>query len=127
MRPPRFDRDDPRIQAALAELRGIIEARYPEATFEVSEGDDPEGICLDATVDVENAFDVIDLVSDRMVDIQIDDGLPVYVIPLRPPERVAAMLRDMLPIRRPRLNIEDVLSTPLDQARPSARRAASGG
>jgi len=129
MSPPRFDRDDPRIQAALTELRGLIAARYPEATFEVYDDvEDPEGIYLDATVDVESIFDVIDLVSDRMVDIQVDDGLPVYVVVSRPPERVAAMLREMPPVRRRRLDLADVLATPSTSPAPpfaAPPRAAS--
>lgn len=127
MIPPRFTQDDPRIRAAVAELQGLIRARYPDAKFDVFEDEDPHGIYLQATVDVENSFDVIDLVSDRLVDFQVDDGLPVYLLLSRPPERVAAMRREMPLVHRRRLDIVDVLSTPLDQPRPSVRRAARGG
>jgi hypothetical protein len=81
----------PRIEEALAELKEIIRRRYPEATFDVGEGDDPEGIYLNAVVEVDNLFDVIDLYIDRLVDMQIDEGLPIFVMPNRTPERNAAI------------------------------------
>lgn len=28
---------------------------------------------------------------DRMIQMQVDEGLPIHVIPLRTPERIAAM------------------------------------
>ena len=36
--------DDPRIQAALEELKGMILARFPAATFEAYLGPDRDGI-----------------------------------------------------------------------------------
>ena len=91
MNPERNDRNDPRIQAAIAELTGLIRDRYPSASFTVDEGEDPEGVYVTATVDVEDTDEVVDVFIDRMVDLQVKDGLPVYVIPVRPIERVAAM------------------------------------
>lgn len=82
---------DPRIQSALAELRGIIQQRHPTATFRVSLGDDPEGVYLTAVVDVEDTDVVVDLFIDRLLELQIEEELPVYVIPVRPPNRVAAL------------------------------------
>lgn len=83
---------DPRIQAAIAELVRMIESRYPSATFDISLGEDnPEAIHVTATVDVDDPDEVVDLIIDRMLHIQLDDGLPVYVIPVRTPERVAAL------------------------------------
>ena len=37
---------DPRVQEALAELQDLLAARYPQATFSVYQGDDPEGVYL---------------------------------------------------------------------------------
>ncbi len=37
------DVTDPRIQAALTELRRLILARFPNATLEVVRRDDPDG------------------------------------------------------------------------------------
>src|SRR5919109_4042243 len=85
---------NPRLQSALDELRGIIQQRFPEATFEISRGvDDPRAVHLTATVDVEDTDDVVDLVIDRMMELQIDEGLPIFVIPVRPMERALEELR----------------------------------
>ncbi len=85
-----IDERDPRIQAALAEMRAMIARRYPGATFEVFHGEDPEGMYLRAIVDIEDIDEVEDLIIDRLVDIQVEERLPVYVIPVRPVERVIA-------------------------------------
>ncbi|MBI4641324.1 MAG: hypothetical protein HY731_11550 [Candidatus Tectomicrobia bacterium] len=84
---------DLRIQSALVELQGIIQKEYPTATFQVANGDDPEGIYLMATVDVQDTEAVIDVFIDRLLELQVEERLPVYVIPLRPPERIAALHR----------------------------------
>jgi len=84
---------DPAIRAAVAELQATIRERFPSATFTVGAGHDPEGIHLTATVDIDDPDDVVDLVIDRVLALQIDEHLPVYVIPVRTPERIAAMLR----------------------------------
>jgi hypothetical protein len=60
----------------------------------VSDGDDPEGIYLTAVVDVEYMRDVIEVFLDRLVDMQVDEELPVFVVPIRPVERSRAMLAE---------------------------------
>src|SRR5215204_3136293 len=83
---------DLRISQALDELKNLIRSRYPAASFEVAPAeDDPDLVHLYARVDVEDTWDVAELVMDRMVEMQVDEGLPVYVIPLRTPERIAAI------------------------------------
>ncbi len=82
------DEHDPRIRAALAELRGLIAARYPDATFAVYRGEDPEGLRLAATVDVEDLDEVMDVFLARLVDLQVEEGLPVFVVLDWPIERV---------------------------------------
>ncbi len=84
---------DSRINAALAELQGIIQARYPAATFVTFRGEDPDGMYLEATVDIDDPDDVVDLVIDRLVELG-DDEIPVHVIPVQPWERVEQQLRD---------------------------------
>jgi len=83
----------PRMEEALHELKRLITARFPKATFVVEEGFDPEGIYLVTTVDIADTDEVIAVVGDRLVELQVDEGLPVYVTPLRPIERVIAQLR----------------------------------
>ena len=83
----------PRIKEALHELKGLITAHFPQAAFVVEEGFDPEGVYLVTTVDIADTDDVIAVVGDRLVEMQVEEGLPVYVTPLRPLERVVAELR----------------------------------
>ena len=84
---------DPRIRQALVELKAMIRERWPGASFEVSQGEDPEGIYLDATVDVEDTDEVMDVVVDRLLELQVEESLPIYVIAGRPLEKVLAHLR----------------------------------
>ena len=46
------------------------------------------------TVDIADTDEVIDVVGDRLVELQVDEGLPIYVSPLRPIQRVIAELRE---------------------------------
>lgn len=90
----RSDSHDPCIEAeaALFEIQRLISARYPDATFEISEGDDPEGLYLLATVDVEDTDEVAALYTERLLDFQVEHRLPVYVLPVRPTARVSSEL-----------------------------------
>ncbi|HZM23546.1 MAG TPA: hypothetical protein VFC02_17470 [Anaerolineales bacterium] len=74
----------PRMQEAIDELKGLITAHFPQATFVVEEGFDPEGVYLVTTVDIADTDEVIAVVGDRLVDLQVDESLPVYVTMLRP-------------------------------------------
>lgn len=85
--------DDPRIEPAIEELKGLIRERYPEAHFEVSRGEDPEGVYLAATVDVDDVDDVMALYTERLIELQVVDRLPLYVLSLQPFERVVAALQ----------------------------------
>ena len=93
MRTERFVQLSPRMEDALRELQTLITGRFPEATFVVEEGFDPEGIYLLTTVDIPDTDEVVATVGDRLVDLQVDEGLPIYVTPLRPIERVVTQLR----------------------------------
>ena len=98
----RLIEDDSRIRQALDELRGLVLSGFPDATFWVERAvDDPAIIHLVAEVDVEDTDEVADLVIDRVVDLQVDDGLPIHVIPVRTPARVAAMLEAQAGDKRP--------------------------
>jgi hypothetical protein len=80
----------PRIKAALVELEHMIAERYPTATFKDFIGEEPIGFYLDVTVDLDDTDEVWELIVDRLVDIQVDDGLPIYVDLHRTPEREEA-------------------------------------
>lgn len=84
---------DDRMQNAVTEMMQLIHTHFPEATFELGPGEDPVGMYLTATVDREDLWDVIDLCSERLVDLQVDEGLPLYVIPSRPLSRTMEMLQ----------------------------------
>jgi hypothetical protein len=82
------------MEKAVNELKGRISERFPQASFVVEEGFDPKGIYLVTTVDIADTDEVIDVVGDRLVELQVDEGLPIYVTPLRPIQRVVAELRE---------------------------------
>jgi hypothetical protein len=94
MKPENHVRLTPRMKEALDELKGLITARFPQAAFVVEEGFDPEGVYLITTVDIADTDEVIAVIGDRLVELQVDEGLPVYVTPLRPIDRVVAELRN---------------------------------
>ncbi len=79
----------PRLQCAVDELQNLIRRVDPMATFQVVPGDDPTGTYVIATVDVEDTECVMDAYMVRLLALQIDEGLPLYVVPLRSPTRVA--------------------------------------
>jgi hypothetical protein len=76
------------MQAAIEEIQRLIQQHYPEATFQVEPGDDPAGVYLLATVDVEDTDVVVEVYIERLLELQIDEGLAVYVVPVRPLARV---------------------------------------
>jgi hypothetical protein len=83
---------DPQMNSAIDELVALVRRRYPNASFEVAPAEDDAGIVhLYARVDVEDPEEVADLTMDRMLEMQVEDGLPIYLIPLRTPERIAAL------------------------------------
>lgn len=94
MRPESPVRLTPRMKDAVQELKDLITERFPQAGFVIEEGVDPEGIYLVTTVDIADTDEVIAIVGDRLVELQVDEGLPVYVTPLRPIERVIAHLQE---------------------------------
>src|SRR3972149_6423195 len=100
----RIQEDDPRVQNALADLQGLIHRRYPGATFAVAPGEDPDGVYLTATVDVEDTDEVVDSVIDRLLEIQVEQRMPVSVIPVRPLNRVLQELRQPQPRRSLRID-----------------------
>lgn len=84
---------DPRVERAIADLKQSIRAEWPTAEFAISRGDDPEGIYLDAEVDVDDTDVVMDVVVDRLLQLQIEEQLPIYLVVTRTPRRIAEALR----------------------------------
>lgn len=87
-------------RAYVEELQSRIRGRFPAATFRSYWSDEPApGVYVDTYVDTEDEFDVLDLVNDRAVDILVETGIPIYVIPLpsSTPEASGAMPSDGQP------------------------------
>ena len=82
----------PRMEAAITEMKECIAQRFPTTIFEIYEGEDPDGIYLAAIIDTDDLEEATDLFRDRLVDLQVDEGLPLFVIPERTPERTTAIL-----------------------------------
>jgi hypothetical protein len=88
--------DEP-TQRAITELRATISQKYPGTVFQVGRAeDDPSSIHITAIVDVDDPDEVGDLVLDRVLELQVDEGIPIHVIPIRTPERVMAELQEQL-------------------------------
>ena len=81
------EQPDPRIRQAADELQELIRSRYPTAVFSLSHGEDPDGFYLHTMVDLDDPDEVMDLVADRVLELQIEEGLPLHVLPLRTQER----------------------------------------
>lgn len=84
----------PRMQAAIEELKALVLDHYPDATFRVARSPEESRIVhLWTTVDVPDMDEVLDVVIDRVTELQLDEKLPVHVIPVRPRERVLALFQ----------------------------------
>src|SRR4029450_12313928 len=77
------------MQNAIPEVEARSLAGFPEATFRLVEGEDPIGLYLDAYTDAEDAFTVLDLVSDWLVNLSVKAGAPLPVITL--PQEASAL------------------------------------
>jgi hypothetical protein len=88
VRAARLDLNAPRMHTAIGELQWLVQQRYPELNFQVEPEDDPKGKYLLETVDVGETDTAVDVFIDRRLELQIDDGLAVYIWPVRPLARV---------------------------------------
>lgn len=86
------DLTDPRIQRAVAELQDMVLARFPDAVFDVFPSTLVCGIYMRITVDIDDPDEVTDVIHDRLVDMQLDEGLPIYPVSVRPSHRIAEYL-----------------------------------
>jgi hypothetical protein len=83
---------DPRRLAAVKELSALITQRYANAAIFVGPAEeDAEVTHITAMVDIDDPDEVADLVMDRMLQLQLDEDIPIYVIPIRTPQRLAAL------------------------------------
>jgi hypothetical protein len=81
-----------RLEEAIAELQERIAGRYPEATFSVGVDEDPNGTYLTATIDLDDMGEVNDAFLDRLVELQVEEQLPIFVVTVRPLARNVGIL-----------------------------------
>jgi hypothetical protein len=94
-----------RLNAARGEIEAIITKAYPRAQFSPLWLDDPEGVHLRVVVPVDDAEEVFNLAADRLLHFQIEEGLPLYLVPLRPVGQVLKQLEDTAsPLLPPQAN-----------------------
>lgn len=85
---------DPRLSAAIADLTGLIRRKYPTASFDTARApDEPEIVLLFAIVNTADLDEVLDLVMERVLHYQLDEDLPIHVIPLQDPTAVEDALK----------------------------------
>jgi hypothetical protein len=84
---------DSNRQRAVRELSQLIVHSYPSATLYVEPStDDPQATYITAVVDIDDPDEVMDLAIDRLIALQVTEGIPVSVIPIRTPERTAQLV-----------------------------------
>lgn len=96
---------DSPVRRAIEQIKAAITNRYPRAIFELVRGEDPEGIYLRTTVDLDDVDQVLDGILDELYEIQVEQALPVYVIPLQPLDRVLMELSCRRQGAQPRTNL----------------------
>jgi hypothetical protein len=94
----------PRMHEALEELKDMVRRRYPDATFRVARSpENPETVLLKPVVDVADRDEVMDVVIDGLVELHSVEQLPLFVVPVRTPERNEAIrqaMKEAAPARR---------------------------
>src|SRR5688572_14119174 len=74
--------NDPDAQQAIEELRDAILQVDPAATFDAALGDDPDGVHLIASVSLDDLNVFWAAIGDLQFEIQVERGLPIFVIPV---------------------------------------------
>jgi hypothetical protein len=74
------------VKAALTDLQERLAVAFPTATFTTYHGSEPCGWYLDVTVDFEDTWPVIDAIIDPLIEYQVEQELPIYVVTSLTPE-----------------------------------------
>src|SRR4051812_48659351 len=81
------------MRAAVGDLKSLILSRYPGAEIQVGRSpDEADAIVLWTAIDIDDLDEVIDFTIDRVMQYQIDDGLPLWVVPIHSTEYALAQL-----------------------------------
>jgi hypothetical protein len=83
MKSPRADRDESRMETVIQEFQTLIERSYSPVCFEVKPGDDPVGTDLIVTVAIDDPDEVVDVYAEKLLTLQVEAGLPLYIVPVR--------------------------------------------
>ena len=75
---------DTQVQDAIREFTGVIRAQYPDATFDVGFGFESMNVQVTVTVDVEDTEEVEELYRRRLLNLQVEQGLPLDIITVLP-------------------------------------------
>ena len=59
-------------------METLIRKGYPTATFFGGRGEDPAGVYLTTTIPGVGFDEAVAVYIDRLVDLQIEEGLPLY-------------------------------------------------
>lgn len=95
MTPEHEPRLSVKMKSAVGELEELIRGRYPKASFRVVQSpDEGRAIHLVTTVALEDLDQVMDVVVDRMMELQIEDKLPLQVVPVRPRQLTEKLIRE---------------------------------
>lgn len=78
----RIDKLEEAVRRHVEDIQKVILGAFPTADFVVYEGDDPKGVYLAVISDVADGFGVLELVSDRLADLLVDEGIAVHVVPV---------------------------------------------
>ncbi len=81
--------NDPGYRETIEEIQGIILDHFPGTTFDVYLGEEPLGVYVEALVEVDDIDDVMDIYIDRLVDLKVERGLRLYVLPVSTSEHDA--------------------------------------
>ncbi len=76
-----------RAEDYVQEIKSIVQQRFPDAEFNVHRLKRDE-YRIEVIADVEDAFDILDLTSERSTDILVDTGIWIVVTPIRRAELV---------------------------------------
>jgi hypothetical protein len=72
------------VQAAANELKATILDKYPTATFRLSRAaDEQRSWNLWTMVEIDDLDEVSDLVTERALDMRVEEGIPIHVVPIR--------------------------------------------
>ena len=94
-----------RLNEAREEIEAVITKVYPKAQFSHLWLDDPEGMHLRVVVPVDDPEEIFNLIADRLLRFQVAEGLPLYLVPLRPVGQVLEQLEDTTsPLHPPQAN-----------------------